>query len=148
MFLLCVYLRPFAKSCSRAHATPETRVHATPRPDQGMVRAGNRADQRENPLDLQQQIACLELKDYFHAFESEENRSEMIGWVMSTFHLLHMIDSLTTQIERARISRLRAEGVATFRDMHPKVEELPVACQTLLRHSIEKVNKPAATIRQ
>ena len=59
-----------------------------------------------------------------------------------------MIDILTPQIERARISRLRAEGVATFRDMHPKVEELPVACQTLLRHSIKKVNKPAATIRE
>ena len=49
-----------------------------------------------------------------------------------------MIDILTPQIERARISRLRAEGVATFRDMHPKVEELPVACQTLLRHSIKR----------
>ena len=32
----------------------------------------------------------LELNYYFHAFESEENRSEMIGWVMSTFHLLHI----------------------------------------------------------
>ena len=35
--------------------------------------------------------ARLELKDHFHAYESEENRSEIIGWVMSTFHLLHLI---------------------------------------------------------
>ena len=92
--------------------------------------------------------ARLALKGYFHACESEENRSEMIGWVMSTFHLLHMIDILTPQIGQARTSRLRAEGVATFRDVHPRMEELPVACRTLLRHSLEKVNKPAATVRE
>ena len=76
-----------------------------------------------------------ELRDYFHAFESEENRSEMIGWVMTTFHLLHIIDTLTPQINQARIARLRPEGTATFRDVLLRPAELPVACQELLRHS-------------
>ena len=62
-------------------------------------------------------------------FESEENRSEMIGWVMSTFHLLHIIDILTPQINQARIARLGPEGAATFGDVLLKPEELPVACQ-------------------
>ena len=39
----------------------------------------------------------------------------MIGWVMITFHLLHIIDVLKPQIERSVMSRLRAEGDATFR---------------------------------
>ena len=82
----------------------------------------------------------------FHAFESEENRAEMIGWVMSTFHLLHIIDVLKPQVERSERSILRAEGDATFRDYSPKTEELPVACQELLRIIHEKVNKPAAPI--
>ena len=30
----------------------------------------------------------------------------------------------------------------------PRPDELPVACQELLRHSLNKVNKPAATIRE
>ena len=34
--------------------------------------------------------ARLELRDFFHASESEENRSEMIGW--SRFQFLHIID--------------------------------------------------------
>ena len=90
----------------------------------------------------------LELRDYFHAFESEENRSEMIRWVMSMFQLLHIIDIFTPQINQARIARLRPEGVATFGDVMLRPEELPVACQELLRHPLEKVNKAAATIRE
>ena len=57
---------------------------------------------------------------------------------MSTFHLLHMMDILGPQMKRAKMSRLRVEGVATFRDNPPRTEELPVTCQTLLRLANEK----------
>lgn len=67
---------------------------------------------------------------------------------MSMFQLLHIIDILTPQINRARIARLRPEGVTTFRDVMPRPDELPVACQEILRHFLNKVNKPAATIRE
>ena len=40
----------------------------------------------------------LELRDNFHAFESEENRSEMIGWAVNMLQLLHIIDILTPQV--------------------------------------------------
>ena len=46
------------------------------------------------------------------------------------------------------MAQLRPEGVATFRDVQPRQDELPVACQELLRQSLSKVNKPAATIRE
>ena len=90
--------------------------------------------------------ARLELKDLFHAFESEENRAEMIGYVMSTFQLLHVMDILRPQIAKSDFAILRAEGDATFHDTAPRAEELPVACQQLLRLMQEKVNRPAAAI--
>ena len=72
----------------------------------------------------------------------------MIGWVMSTFHLLHLIDVLKPQIQRSVVARLRAEGDATFRDTLPEPEELPIHCQEILRNLFEKVNQPAALIRE
>ena len=103
-----------------------------------------KTNERLRWIDNDKLPARLELKDLFHAYESEENRAEMIGYVMSTFRLLHIIDVLKPQIERSDDAVLRAEGEATFRDASPRVEELPVACQQLLRLMHEKVNKPAA----
>ena len=37
------------------------------------------------------------------------------------------------------MAQLRPEGVATFRDVQPRQDELPVACQELFRHSLDKV---------
>ena len=41
----------------------------------------------------------LELRDYFHAFETELNRNEMIGYVMAMLHLFHLTDIISPQYQ-------------------------------------------------
>jgi len=57
----------------------------------------------------------LELRDYFHAFETEERRSEMLGYCMSMMHLLHISDIVTSQCNQAHRKKSRPEGVATIK---------------------------------
>ena len=66
--------------------------HHLCRESEGMVREGHWVSENERIRWIKNDKlpARLELSGYFHASESEENRSEMIGWVMSTFQLLHM----------------------------------------------------------
>ena len=70
----------------------------------------------------------------------------MIGYVMSTFQLLHVMDILRPQIAKSDFAVLRNEGDATFHDTPPRAEELPVACQQILRLIQEKVSRPAPAI--
>ena len=90
--------------------------------------------------------ARLELRDYFHAFETEENRSEMLGYFMSVMHMLHISYIVSGQYNQAQMKRRRPEGVATMRDRPPKLEALPVAFVELLTLSNEKVNKPTPSM--
>ena len=83
----------------------------------------------------------LELRDYFHAFETELNRNEMIGYVMATLHMLHMTDILTPQYQQGLFKRRRPEGEATMRDVTPKMEALPVRFVQMLTALREKTNK-------
>ena len=75
----------------------------------------------------------LELRDYFHAFETEWNRNEMIGYVMATLHLL--------QYQQSVFKRRRPQGEATMRNVAPKMEHLPVKFVQLLTSLREKTNK-------
>jgi hypothetical protein len=84
----------------------------------------------------------LELRDCFHAFETEENRSEMLGYFMSMMHMLHISGIVTSQYSQAHRKERRPEGASTMRDRPPKLEALPVAFAELLTMSNEKVNKP------
>ena len=88
----------------------------------------------------------LELRDYFHAFETELNRSEMIGYVMATLHMLHMSDILTPQYNLSLYKRKRPEGEATMRDVSPKMEHLPVRFVQVLTALREKTNKSMPSI--
>ena len=90
--------------------------------------------------------ARLELRDYFRAFETEENRSEMLGYFMSVMHMLHISYIVSGQYNQAQMKRRRPEGVATMRDRPPKLEALPVAFVELLTLSNEKVNKPTPSM--
>ena len=83
----------------------------------------------------------LELRDYFHAFETELNRSEMIGYVMATLHMLHMTDIISPQYQQSLYKRKRPQGEATMRYVPPKMEHLPVKFVQLLTSLREKTNK-------
>jgi hypothetical protein len=83
----------------------------------------------------------LELRDYFHAFETELNRNEMIGYVMGTLHLLHITDIMSSQYQQGMFKRRRPQGEATMRDRAPKTEHLPVKFLQLLTSLREKTNK-------
>ena len=88
----------------------------------------------------------LELRDYFHAFETELNRSEMIGYVMATLHMLHMTDILIPQYNLSLYKRRRPAGEATMRDVTPKMEHLPVRFVQVLNALREKTNKSAPSV--
>ena len=90
--------------------------------------------------------ARIELRDYFHAKESETNRSEMLGYFASMLHLLHITDILNGQCAQSLSKRRRPQGEATMRDRAPKKEASPVAFIELLRISQEKVNKPVPNL--
>ena len=85
--------------------------------------------------------ARLELRDYFHAFETELNRNEMVGFVMVTLHVLHMTDILTPYYQQSLYKRRRPAGEATMRDQAPKMEHLPVRFVQVLTTLREKTNK-------
>jgi hypothetical protein len=88
----------------------------------------------------------LELRDYFHAFETELNRSEMIGYVMATLHMLHMTDILTPQYNLSLYKRKRPEGEATMHDISPKMEHLPGRFVQVLTALREKTNKAMPSV--
>jgi RNA:NAD 2'-phosphotransferase (TPT1/KptA family) len=83
----------------------------------------------------------LELMDYFHAFETELNRNEMIGHVMATLHMLHITDIISPQYQQSMFKRRRPQGEATMRDVAPKMEHLPVKFVQLLTSLREKTNR-------
>jgi len=83
----------------------------------------------------------LELRDYFHAFETELNRNEMIGYVMATLHMLHMTDIITPQYQLSMFKRKRPAGEATMRDVSPKMEHLPVKFVQVLTALRKKTNR-------
>ena len=83
----------------------------------------------------------LELRDCFHAFETELNRSEMIGYVMATLHMLHMTDIISPQYQQSLYKKKRPQGEATMRYVPPKMEHLPVKFVQLLTSLREKTNK-------
>ena len=56
------------------------------------------------------------------------------------------MDILRPQIAKSDFAVLRNEGDATFHDTPPRAEELPVACQQILRLIQEKVSRPAPAI--
>ena len=83
----------------------------------------------------------LELRDYFHAFETDWNRNEMIGYVMGTLHMLHITDIISLQYQQSLFKRRRPRGEATMRDVAPNMEHLPVKFVQLLTSLREKTNK-------
>ena len=83
----------------------------------------------------------LELRDYFHAFETDLNRNEMIGYVLGTLHMLHITDIISPQYQQSLFKRRRPRGEATMRDVAPNMEHLPVKFVQLLTSLREKTNK-------
>ena len=83
----------------------------------------------------------FELRDYFHAFETELNRNEMIGYAMATLHMLQMTDIISPQYQQSMFKRRRPQGEATMRDVAPKMEHLPVKFVQLLTSLRVKTNR-------
>eukprot|EP00435_Cladocopium_sp_Y103_P021171 s3411_g5.t1 len=85
----------------------------------------------------------LELRDLFHAQESEYNRRHMLEYFNSMFHLLHVTDILRPQVEMARLKPMRDLDDCIFRDVIPRKDEMPESLQqNLLRDSYVKVSIP------
>ena len=84
--------------------------------------------------------ARVELRDLLHAFETEENRMEMLGYYMSVFYLLHLTEILVLQFNRSHRMRFTLKGTA--------VAHLPIGIQELMKVLHEKVMSPAPFIAE
>ena len=102
---------------------------------------GNGGNERIHWIANDRLPARLELRDHFHAFETELNRSEMVGFIMAALHVLHMSDILTPHYQQSLYKRRRPAGEATMRDQTPKMEHLPVRFVQVLTTLREKTNK-------
>ena len=101
-----------------------TGVHHIYGSPKGLVPHGDFAEDNERIRWIQNDKLPprLELRDYFHAFETELNRNEMIGYVMATLHMLHITDIISPQYQQSMFKRRRPQGEATMRDVAPKME--------------------------
>ena len=110
------------------------------------ILGGENGNERLRWIDSDRLPARLELRDQFHAFETELNRCEMVGYIMATLHCLHMTDILTPQYQQSLHKRRRPAGEATMRDHMPRMEHLPVKFVQVLTSLREKTNRSMPSV--
>ena len=110
------------------------------------ILGGENGNERLRWIDNDRLPARLELRDQFHAFETELNRSEMVGYMMAMLHCLHMTDIVTPQFQQSLHKRKRPAGEATMRDHMPRMEHLPVKFVQVLTSLREKTNRSMPSV--